>query len=106
MIKPSDFSPIGKRVIVRCRDAATHVGILLAEEGRRVVLDAGTRRIWRWEGAATLSELADRGTAKPDKCMFPAPSRMPVILLDACEIILVTPEAWASMGEVPVWTSH
>lgn len=105
-MRPSDFSPIGRNVIVRCRDAGCHVGVLLHEEGRRVVLDAGARRIWRWTGAATLSELAGSGTSNPRGCKWPAGSQDPVVLLDACEIIIVSPQAAATHNQVPVWTSH
>lgn len=105
-MREQNYSPIGQRVIVRCRDAAVHAGILLAEEGRTVTLDVGARRIWYWSGAATLSELAGSGTSDPTGCKFPAPSPTRVRLLDACEILIVTDEAWATLEAVPVWTEH
>lgn len=105
-MRPQDFSPIGRNVIVRCADAGCHVGTLLHEEGRRVVLAPGARRIWKWAGAASLSELAGSGTSDPAGCKWPAPTQDIVILLDACEILLVSEQAAKTHEEVPVWTAH
>lgn len=63
------------------------------------------RRIWYWDGAASLSELATLGTSKPQSCKFPAPVAR-VLLLQAIEILPVTPAARASIEGVPVWTKH
>jgi hypothetical protein len=49
-----------QRVIVRTYSAGVHYGALVAREGDEVVLD-GARRIWRWRGANTLSEIATKG---------------------------------------------
>lgn len=105
-MRPSNFSPIGRTVIVRCHDAGCHVGVLLHEEGRRVVLAEGARRIWYWDGAATLSELAGSGTANPSGCKWPAASENVTVLLDACEIIVVSSRAAETFKRVPVWTKH
>lgn len=53
-------STIGTLVIVRTYSAGVHFGRLVSREGDEVVLD-GARRIWRWYGANTCSELALRG---------------------------------------------
>ena len=62
------------------------------------------RRLWYWDGAASLSELAQRGPSKPGSCKFPVavPS---VTLTEAIEILDVTPEAEASIKAVPEWKS-
>ncbi len=69
---------IGKYVIVRTYSAGVHAGVLKSKEGKEVVL-TDTRRIWYWDGAATLSQLANEGTSKPERCKFPA--AIPEILL-------------------------
>lgn len=91
-------------VLIRSRDAGVFAGRLVERNGNEVVLH-DARRIWYWDGAATLSELATRGTSRPDGCQFPAP--VPEItVLGVCEIIPMTDEAVASIEAVPVWTAH
>jgi hypothetical protein len=63
------------------------------------------RRLWKWDGAATLSELAVLGTSKPDSCKFPVAVAC-IEILDAIEIIHCTEAARASIASVPVWTAH
>lgn len=51
---------IGSTVIVRTIYAGVFFGTLAAREGDEVVLD-GARRIWRWFGANTCTDLAKEG---------------------------------------------
>ena len=88
-------------VMVRTDGAGVFCGYLKKRSGREVTL-LSARRIWYWEGAATLSELARDGTKKPEKCMFPC-EVAEVILLDAVEIIPMTEKAKKSIKRVPVW---
>jgi hypothetical protein len=53
-------SLIGKKVIVRTYSAGVHFGTLVKKKGDEVVLD-GARRIWRWFGANSCSEIALTG---------------------------------------------
>ena len=92
-----------KYVICRTYSAGVFAGELESRNGREVVL-RNARRIWYWDGAASLSELAMRGTSKPRQCKFPmAVDR--VELLEAIEIIDVTAEARQSIEGVPVWSN-
>jgi hypothetical protein len=92
---------IGKHVIVRTYSAGVHAGVLKSREGKEVVL-TDARRIWYWDGAASLSQLASDGTSKPQNCKFPI--AVPEILLtEAIEIIPTTDKAQASIASVPVW---
>ena len=88
-------------VIVRTYSAGVFAGFLESRSGREVVL-TDARRIWAWAGAASLSQLAMEGTSKPDECKFPCPVTR-VELLEAIEILDVTPVAKASIEGVPVW---
>lgn len=92
------------KVMVRSANAGVFYGTLVKREGDTVVLK-DSRRVWYWEGAATLSELANSGTSKPDSCKFPAPIIGKHTILGVCEIIEMTPEAVASLDAVPVWTA-
>ena len=76
-------------------------GELESRNGQEVVLN-NARRIWYWEGAATLSQLAMEGTKKPNECKFPCEVGK-VELLQAIEILSVTEEAKKSIKEVPIW---
>ena len=88
-------------VIVRTYSAGVFAGTLESRKGKEVVL-SNARRLWYWAGAASLSQLAVDGTSQPTACKFPvAVSR--VELLEAIEILDVTPKAKASIDEVKVW---
>ena len=95
---------IGTYVIARTYTAGVFAGTLAAREGREATLTEA-RRIWMWRGAATLSELATLGTARPSECKFPAQVSQ-VVLTEVIEILSVTDAARASIAAVPVWTEH
>jgi len=94
---------MAKYVLVRTYSAGAFVGQLIERNGKEVTLK-NARRLWYWDGAATLSELAQRGTSKPEKCKFPVAVDR-IILTGAIEIIDMTPEAVASIAKVPTWTA-
>lgn len=80
-----------------------HAGVLKIKEGKEVVL-TDARRLWYWDGAASLSQLAVDGTSKPENCKFPAVVGE-IILTEAIEIIPTTHKAQESINAVPVWKS-
>jgi hypothetical protein len=88
-------------VIIRTYSAGVHAGTLKSREGKEVVLE-NSRRLWYWEGAASLSGLAVHGVSKPEKCKFPAPLKK-ITLTEAVEIIPCTPKAKKSIEGVPEW---
>lgn len=92
-----------KYVIVRTYSAGCFAGYLKSRRGKEVELEEA-RRLWYWAGAASLSELAQRGTSRPNDCKFPVAVDR-IILTEAIEIIDVSPEAKASIQEVPVWSA-
>jgi len=92
---------VGKYVIVRAENAGVFAGTLEEKAGDEVVL-ANARRIWYWDGAASLSQLAFVGTSKPNKCKFPA-SLEKILVLGVIEIIPCTMRAKESIEGVPVW---
>jgi hypothetical protein len=95
---------IGKYVLVRTYSAGVHSGTLAARDGKEVVL-TGARRIWHWQGAASLSELAVRGTARPHECKVPV-AVPEIVLTEAIEIIPCTDAARASIEAIPEWTAR
>lgn len=97
----SEATQPNKYVICRTYSAGVFAGFLVSRNGKEVVLTTA-RRLWYWDGAASLSQLAMNGTKKPQTCKFPiAVDR--VELTEAIEILDVTPEAQKSIEEVPVW---
>ena len=92
-----------KYVIVRTYSAGVFAGEIVSRNGQEVVLEKA-RRLWYWQGAASLSQLAVDGTSAPQGCKFPC--EVPrVELLQAIEILDVTEKARKSISGVPIWTS-
>lgn len=92
---------IGKHCIVRTYSAGVFAGTLEERDGKEARL-SNARRIWYWDGAASLSQLAMSGTSKPEKCKFPEPVSE-VLLTEVIEIIPTTDKARESIESVPVW---
>ena len=90
-----------KTVIVRTYSAGVFMGTLESRKRQEVVL-TNARRIWYWVGASSLSQLAMEGTSNPSGCKFPCPVDR-VELLQAIEILDVTPKAKSSIDGVPIW---
>ncbi len=88
-------------VIVRTYSAGVFAGTLVKKEGQEVVLK-NARRIWYWDGAASLSQLAMEGTSKPENCKFPC-EVTEITLMQVIEIIPCTKKAIKSIREVKIW---
>ena len=96
---------IGKKVIIRSDCAGVFFGTLKEKRetlaGVEVVLE-NSRRLWYWDGAASLSQLAVDGTMRPDTCKFtvvvPEHNVMQVI-----EIIPCSETSVDSIESVKVW---
>jgi len=81
----SDLKP----VLVRTYSAGVHFGYLKSRNGKEVELER-SRRIWRWAGAWTISEIASRGLdIERSKVATP----VNILLTEAIEIIDCTPAA-------------
>lgn len=92
---------IGEKVIVRGDRSGVFFGTLAEKDGGEVKLEK-CRRLWYWDGAASISQLATDGTKRPDECKFTVTVDS-IMILDAIEIILCTPEAIASIEGVREW---
>ena len=92
---------IGKVCMVRTYSAGVFMGKLEERNSQEVRL-TNARRMYYWDGAASLSQLATMGTSKPKTCKFPAPVTE-VLLTEAIEIIPVTEVAIASIADVKEW---
>jgi len=90
-----------KYQIVRTYSAGVFAGEVESRKGQEVVM-RNARRLWRWSGAASLSQLATEGTSKPEECKFPCAVDR-VTLTQVIEILDVTSVARKSIEGVSVW---
>ena len=92
---------MNKQVIIRGDRSGVFFGTLAERNGREVKL-TDCRRLWYWEGAASLSQLAVEGVKAPQSCKFTIV--VPEIeILDAIEVIPCTDEAIKSINGVKEW---
>lgn len=76
----------------------------IKERNRKEVLMENVRRLWYWEGACSLSQLAQEGTKKPENCKFSV-TVDEILILDAVEIDVCTIQAEKSIKGVSEWKS-
>jgi hypothetical protein len=77
----------GAFVLIRTYSAGVHFGILEDRKGQEVHL-SNARRLWSWNGALSLSEVATAGVdIKNSKISVPVDE---IILPQAIEIISIT----------------
>lgn len=90
-------------VIVRTYSAGVFAGYLESRKDKEVVVRKA-RRLWFWDGAASLSELAEYGVSKPENCKFPCEVDS-IMLTEAIEILEVSKEAQENIANVPIWSA-
>ena len=100
MVSPPPPAPVtdtmvSAYVIVRCRDAGVHAGVLAWRKGRECEL-TDARRLWYWKpanGSKFLSGVAVHGLDASSKVGEP----INVILTENCEIIRCSSAAASSI---------
>lgn len=90
-----------KYVIVRGDRSGVFAGVLVSQKGQKVELK-NCRRLWYWDGAASISQIAKEGVKKPRNCKFTV-TVDEIVILDGIEIIPTTADAEASIKAVPEW---
>ena len=95
-------SYIGKSVLIRAHQAGVFVGILKEKDGQSVILK-NARRLWYWDGAASISQIAMSGVSKPENCKFPE-AVLEAQIEQVIEILPMTEKAVRSINEVKVWS--
>lgn len=90
-------------VIVRSESAGVFFGIPKCTDlSKGLVTLENARRIWYWDGAASLSQLAMDGPSKPENCKFPV--AVPLIeIAKVIEVIPCTDRAMKAINAVPIW---
>lgn len=87
--------------IIRGDRSGVFFGEIAERNGREVTI-RNARRLWYWDGAASLSQLAVDGTKKPQNCKFTV-TVSSIVILDAIEILPCTAQAEESIKSVAVW---
>lgn len=93
---------INEKVIIRGDRSGVFYGTLVAKDGNEVELK-DCRRIWYWEGANSISELAVNGVKQPEKCKFTIAVES-IVITDVIEIIKCSDSAIKSIEIVKEWT--
>ena len=90
-----------QKYIIRCDRAGVFYAEIKERRGSEADL-VNARRLWYWDGAASLSQLATEGTKAPRNCKFTV--TVPTItVFGVIEIIPCTKEAVESIEGVHVW---
>jgi len=89
--------------LVRTRSAGVFAAYVKERNGLEATL-MQARRLWKWSGAASLSELAMHGVKNPEKCQFPCTVDN-LVVTEVIELLPVTEKAKTSINGVPVWTA-
>lgn len=85
-------------VLVRTYSAGVHFGELVKRDRKEVELK-NAQRIWRWQGANTLNEIAEKGLPKNDYNRISEPVSS-IILTEAIEVMSISEEAAKTLGAV------
>lgn len=91
-------------VLIRTYSPGVHFGYLAERKSTLAGIEVrlvNSRRVYYWNGAASLSQMAMEGVTKPNDCKI----SMPVTSIDlvAIEIIPITEKAKAILGGVKEW---
>ena len=87
--------------IVRATNAGVFFGHI-TDRDRDIVSMTDVRRIWYWDGAASLSQMAVDGVKKPLDCKFTV-TVPEMTILGVIEIIPCSDKAANCILEVPEW---
>ena len=94
---------LNKKVIIRADRAGVFYGTIVRKDGNEVE-PKDCRRIWYWDGAASLSEIAVSGVKhETSKITVTVES---IVILGVIEIITCTEEAIKNIESAPVWKIH
>ena len=90
-----------KKVIIRSDRAGVFYGEI-KERNKDEVVMTNVKRLWYWDGAASLSQLATEGVTRPNNCKFTV-TVPEMTILGVIEIIPCTEKAIESIESVRVW---
>ena len=89
------------KYIVRGDRSGVFYGEIKERNGKEVTM-TNVRRLWYWDGANSISQLAQCGTVSPENCKFTV-TVDEMLILDAIEIDKCSQEAIKSIEAVKAW---
>lgn len=90
-----------QKYIVRCDRAGVFYGEVAKREGQDVTM-RNVRKLWYWDGACAVEELAVNGTCAPGKCKFTVTVEE-MTVMNAVQLIPCTDKAVKSLDAVKEW---
>lgn len=93
----------GKQVIIRSYRAGVFFGELTDYDMKNSIVELhNARRLWYWDGAASISQIAQEGVKLPKNCKFTVTVDQ-IQITQVIEVIPCTDQAIKNINEVPVW---
>ena len=100
--KPAETLDGMEYSIIRGDRSGVFAGYVKERKDNEVTI-INARRLWYWDGAASISQLAVDGVSKPQNCKFPK-EVSELLVLDVIEIIPCTEKAQKSISKVGEWS--
>lgn len=93
----------GKQVIIRSYGAGVFFGKLADYNMKNNIVELhNARRLWYWDGAASISQIAKEGVKLPKNCKFTVTVDQ-IQIAQVIEVIPCTDQAINNINNVPVW---
>jgi len=94
---------IKKNVIIRGDRSGVFFGVLesMSVDGKLVQL-TDCRRLWKWDGSCSISQLAVDGTSNPSGCKFTVYVKS-IVITDVIEIIECSKKSIESITSTSEW---
>lgn len=87
--------------VVRCAQAGVFFGQIKERNGDEVTM-TNARKLWYWNGACAVEQLAVDGTKKPGDCKFTV-MVSEMVLTGVIQILTCTDKATESLAAVEEW---
>jgi hypothetical protein len=88
--------------IIRGDRSGVFAANIIWEKGSKYCELRNCRRIWYWDGAASISQLAKDGVSAPENCKFSC-EVLEHHIADTIEVIPCTEKAIKSIKGVKIW---
>ena len=94
---------LNEKVLIRTNRAGVFFGTLSNyDDATRTAEITNTRRIYYWDGAASLSQMATEGVTNPEACKFTVTVPQ-MMVMEVIEIIPCSDKAIISIESVKIW---
>lgn len=101
IMEEKNMSKSNQKYIVRCDRAGVFFGEIKERRGDEVTM-TNVRKLWYWDGACAVEQLAMEGTKKPADCKFTV--TVPEMeLIGVIQVLPCTETAVASIEAVREW---